>query len=261
MTVVNSEVRPSPSLRNASEEVNASETQLKFTPLHAEAAEKYARWFKLEMNRGCDGRAAFLYEQLKARPNPWGTGQWKDAETEKIAKRCAEIFIDYFDKCPNDRLIPQDRMEMVAALNDTGDIADVMAVQDIEYEFDCTIPDGFYTDETTFGDFVECVKTGRGKVQPQTEKAAGRGCLSSFGFGAFLFLSWVIIPGFAFYKLGVRIWSIINEGWSACQVTDLIEESIIVLVCLGVWGMILWAVIKRRKGKPPCQIRPGIVAV
>ena len=95
MSVDNSEVRPSPSLRDASEEVNASETQLKFTPLHAEAVEKYSRWFRFEMNRGCDGRAAFLYEQLKARPNPWGIGLWKDAETEKIAKRCAEIFIDH----------------------------------------------------------------------------------------------------------------------------------------------------------------------
>ena len=251
MSVVNSEVPPSPSLRGASEEVNASETQLKFTPLHAEAAEKYARWFKLEMNRGCEGRAAFLCEQLKARPNPWGIGLWKDAETEKIAKRCAEIFIEFLDKCPNDRLIPQDSMTMVAALNDTGDMDDVFAVQDIEYEFGCRIPDNFYTDETTFGDFVECVKAGRGKVQPQTEKATAGGWLSSFGFVAFLFLSWVIIPGFAFYKLGVSIWSIINEGWSACPVKDLIQESIVVLICLGVWGMILWAVIKRRKGPDP----------
>ena len=90
-------------------------------------------------------------------------------------------------------------MTMVAALNDMGDMDDVFAVQDIEYEFGCTIPDDFYTDGTTFGDFVECVKAGRGKVQPQTEKATAGGWLS----------------------------------------------------CLGVWGMILWAVIKRRKGPDP----------
>ena len=251
MSVDNSEVPPSPSLRDASEEVNASETQLKFTPLHAEAAEKYSRWFKLEMNRGCEGRAAFLYEQLKARPNPWGIGLWKDAETEKIAKRCAEIFIDYFDKCPNDRLIPQDRMEMVAALNDTGDIDDVMAVEEIEDEFDCTIPDGFYTEETTFGDFVECVKAGRGKAQPQEEKGTAKGWLSSFGLCVFLFLCWGVIPGFVFYKLGVRIWSIIHDGWSACPVKSLIGESIAAFVCLGFFCILTWSFIKRRKGPGP----------
>jgi len=92
---------------------------------------------------------------------------------------------------------------------------------------------------------------GSGPSDSQTGKATAGGWLSSFGFVAFLFLSWVIIPGFAFYKLGVSIWSIINEGWSACPVKDLIQESIIVLICLGVWGMILWAVIKRRKGPDP----------
>ena len=251
MSVDNIEVRPSPSLQNASEGVNASETQLKFTPLHAEAAEKYARWFKLEMNRGCEGSAAFLYEQLKARPNPWGIGLWKDAETEMIAKRCAEIFIEFLDKCPNDRLIPQDSMTMVAALNDMGDMDDVFAVQDSEYEFGCTIPDDFYTDETTFGDFVECVKAGRGKAQPQKENGTAKGWFSCFGLCVFLFLCWGVIPGFVFYKLGVRIWSIIHDGWSACPVKSLIGESIAAFVCLGFFGILTWSFIKRRKGPDP----------
>ena len=55
-----------------------------WTPLHAEARENYSHWYKPELNPGCEGRAKFLYEQLKAQPSPWGKGLWKDEETEKI---------------------------------------------------------------------------------------------------------------------------------------------------------------------------------
>ena len=57
---------------------------IQWTPLYAEAREKYSHWYKPELNPGCVGRAKFLYEQLKARPSPWGKGLWKDEETEKI---------------------------------------------------------------------------------------------------------------------------------------------------------------------------------
>ena len=72
MSVVNSEVPPSPSLQNASEGVNASETQLKFTPLHAEAAEKYSRWFKLEMNRGVRGKGRISIRTVEGASEPLG---------------------------------------------------------------------------------------------------------------------------------------------------------------------------------------------
>ena len=78
-----------------------------WTPLHAEARENYSRWYKLETNAGHEGRAKFLCEQLKMRPSPWGKGLWKDEETEKIAERCAQIFVENFLECPNERLIPQ----------------------------------------------------------------------------------------------------------------------------------------------------------
>ena len=93
---------------------------IRWTPLHAEAREKYSHWYKPELNPGCVGRAKFLYEQLKARPSPWGKGLWKDEETEKIAERCAQIFVENFLECPNEHLIPQDPMEMVIALNGNG---------------------------------------------------------------------------------------------------------------------------------------------
>ena len=64
---------------------------IQWTPLHAEAREKYSHWYNPELNPGCEGRAKFLYEQLKARPSPWGRGLWKDEETEKIAERCASL--------------------------------------------------------------------------------------------------------------------------------------------------------------------------
>lgn len=34
--------------------------------------------------------AQCLKEQLKARPNVWGKGLWPDAESEAVAKICAE---------------------------------------------------------------------------------------------------------------------------------------------------------------------------
>ena len=88
----------------------------KWMPLHAEAREKYSHWYRPETNAGHEGRAKFLCEQLRIRPSPWGKGLWRDEETEKIAERCAQIFVENFPRCPNEHLIPLDPIALVALL-------------------------------------------------------------------------------------------------------------------------------------------------
>jgi len=136
-------------------------------PLHAQELEKYARWYDLEPNSGWGRRAKDLYEQLKARPNPWGIGLWKDEETEKVAKRCAEIFVENFMRCPNDHLIPQDRMCMVEALDDLGDLDGPEAFRGIEEEFGCQIPEKMFNNQITFAEFVDFLVKGQGKNPPE----------------------------------------------------------------------------------------------
>mgnify|MGYP003322876223 FL=1 len=197
-------------------------------PLYAEAREKYSHWYKWELNPGCEGRAQFLYEQLKARPSPWGKGLWKDEETEKIAERCAQIFVENFLACPNERLIPQDPMEMVMALNDTGDLEDVEALVQIEREFSCKIPEECFQAERTFEEFVEYVKDGKGKTPPDAA-----GCLWGFGL---LSVVLVVLPCYCAYRVygELAIW--LSEGWEQVEVGSLIGHSIgaVIGLCCGV---------------------------
>ena len=45
--------------------------------------------------------------RLTERGNVWGIGLWPDAETEKVARQCAEIFEKQFG-LPNSSLVPDD---------------------------------------------------------------------------------------------------------------------------------------------------------
>lgn len=193
-----------------------------WVPLHAEAQEKYSRWYKLELNAGCEGQAKFLYEQLKARPSPWGKGLWKDAETERIAERCAQIFAENFTKCPNGHLIPQDQMEMVVALNDTGDLEDVEALDQIESEFACKIPEGFFQRERTFAEFIECIKDGRGKASPKKLKAKTcLGCVMASGLLALFLLAF---PCYLAYAVYCDVSTGLSEGWGNVRLGSLVAK-------------------------------------
>lgn len=222
-----------------------------FTPLHAEELEKYERWYCLEPNSGWGKRAKILYEQLKVRPNPWGVGLWKDGDTEEVAKRCAEIFIENFLECPNDRLVPQDRMEMVFALNDSGDLEDVEAIDQIESEFECKIPKEFFTSEKTFADFVECVKAGRGKTP--LEEVTTKDWLSLSWWLAVLLFLVVGLPSYAIYRLCIDIRTIVLEGWSDVSIGSIIAESFGAAAGLYVVVGIVWAFLKK-DGDPDSRI-------
>lgn len=218
---------------------------IQWTPLHAEARENYSHWYKPELNPGCEGRAKFLYEQLKARPSPWGKGLWKDEETEKIAERCAQIFVENFLECPNERLIPQDPMEMVMALNDTGDLEDVEAIDQIESEFTCKIPEEFFQKERTFEELVECVKKGKGKAPPEKLKATDvGGCL----FGCILMsVIFIVLPCYSAYRVYSELATGFSEGWEQVEVGTLIGHSIV--VGFGLFIAVAVAIAAFRKDK------------
>ena len=218
---------------------------IQWTPLRAEAREKYSHWYKPELNPGCEGRAKFLYEQLKARPSPWGKGLWKDEETEKIAERCAQIFVENFLECPNERLIPQDPMEMVMALNDTGDLEDVEAIDQIESEFTCKIPEEFFQKERTFEELVECVKEGKGKAPPEKLTVKNMaGCLLG---GVLLSLVLVMLPCYSAYRVYSELVTGFSQGWEQVEVGSIVGHSIGAGIGLSIMVFVLIGAFRKDK--------------
>ena len=113
---------------------------------------------------------------------------------------------------------------MVIALNDTGDLEDVEAIQQIESEFNCKVPEGFFQEERTFEEFVECVREGRGKAPPEklTVKDTA-GCLWGC---AMLSLSFVVLPCYAAYRVYSELVTGFSEGWEQVEVGSLVGHSI-----------------------------------
>ena len=218
---------------------------IQWTPLHAEAREKYSHWYRPETNAGHEGRAKFLCEQLRIRPSPWGKGLWRDEETERIAERCAQIFVENFPRCPNEHLIPLDPMEMVIALNDTGDLEDVEAIDQIEREFTCKIPEEFFQKERTFEELVECVKKGKGKAPPEKLKATDvGGCL----FGCILMsVIFIVLPSYSAYRVYSELVTGFSEGWEQVEVGSLVGHSIV--VGFGLFIAVAVAIAAFRKDK------------
>lgn len=206
-----------------------------------EVNEKEVRPRRFEMNPGCAARAEILYEQLKARPSPWGKGLWKDEETEKIAERCAQIFVENFIECPNEHLIPQDSMEMVLALNDTGDLDDVEALQQIENEFACVIPQEFFTRGKTFADLVELVKDGRNKVKPRKLAIDDLviGVIGIFVLVGLVFVLPIWCGVSVYFDVSVGV----SEGWSVNLLVSVVGK----LIGVGVSVIFLIQVLKKDK--------------
>jgi len=199
----------------------------------------------------CARMANCLYAQLKARPNPWGIGLWRDDASEKVAKRCAEIFVENFMRCPNDHLIPQDRMCMVEALDDLGDLDGPEAFRQIEEEFCCQLPDELFNDKITFSDFVECVMNGRGKVPPKETTAKD---WFSFSWGIAVLLFFLVgLPSYAIYRLYVDIRTIVFEGWTDISIGSLIAESIGAAFGLFIVVGTVWVFLKK-DGDPDSRI-------
>lgn len=129
-------------------------------PLCDDVAEKVSprrfKWLNL-----CDNHYSALVEslqsQLSRRPDVWGAGLWPDAETEEIARTCADLLKPY--GIQNARLIPGDPLALIAASCDEGVKP---LVGDIEEKFQFVIEDAWYASEHTFAELVEYVRTHRG---------------------------------------------------------------------------------------------------
>ena len=128
--------------------------------------------------------------RLTERGNVWGIGLWPDAETEKVARQCAEIFEEEFG-LPNSSLIPDDS---VMVLQTRGDGLDAYeAVVALEDTFGCVI-DGEKlgkireNGDVFFKDVVAAVLETRGTKPvkhpppepglPHPKGIAGLGCLA-----------------------------------------------------------------------------------
>lgn len=134
---------------------------------------------------------------LAARPSTWGVGLWPSDEMEAVAKRCAEILTEAF-QYEATNLIPSDTMGGIHRLDRYGDLDDVVALLQIEEEFECKIPADKLQPEMTFEGFVNLVYSGRGKSvrskRPRgpIHRFLGRACL--WGVVAFFASLPVILP-------------------------------------------------------------------
>ena len=78
-----------------------------------------------------------------------------------MAKECAEILTLSFG-CASANLIPEDSIDLIAALDPTGDLDGAEAVLGIESTFGYTLPDSALSG-CTFGDLVDTVRKGSGE--------------------------------------------------------------------------------------------------
>lgn len=115
------------------------------------ANDNWRRYLKALFSRDL-ALAQCLKEQLKARPNVWGRGLWPDAESEEVAKICAEGF-DYGYGTDSTNFIPEDRLRMIFAMDEDEGMLDCSIEASISYDMGFKIPDTVYHADT-FGEMV-----------------------------------------------------------------------------------------------------------
>lgn len=130
-----------------------------------------------------------IKQKMSKRGNVWEIGLWPDAETEKVARQCAEIFEEEFG-LPNSSLIPDDSVMVLQTRGDGLDACE--AVVALEDAFGCVI-DGEKlgkireNGDVFFKDVVAAVLEMRGTKPvkhpppepglPKPKGIAGLGCL------------------------------------------------------------------------------------
>ena len=198
-----------------------------------EESERKQSFWTLKL--GPDSRVADAANaQLEARPCTWGVGLWPSAEVETIAKRCAEILNEAF-QCKAANFIPTDTMGGIHRLDYYGDIDDVEALIEIEREFQCDIPADKLQPELTFAEFVELVRSGRGKtILPKKSQLIGGWIGRCLGIGLVVLfvLAALLAPFYLFYD-SYRRWAVAPPGgWSSCGA--MVEFAIAGLIAYGV---------------------------
>lgn len=183
-----------------------------------------------------------IEKRLTERGNVWGIGLWPDAETEKVARQCAEIFEEQFG-LPNSSLIPDDSVMVLQTRGDGLDACE--AVEALEDAFGCVI-DGEKlgkireNGDVFFKDVVAAVLETRGTKSvkypppepglPHPKGIAVLGCL------ALLFVA--LWPVGAVVLLGVAASLLIDYFGSG-------SAKIVVGAVIAAWGVISVLVIRK----------------
>ena len=190
-----------------------------------------------------------IKKRLTERGNVWGIGLWPDAETEKVARQCAEIFEEQFG-LPNSSLIPHDSVMVLQTWGDGLDACE--AVEALEDACGCVI-DGEKlgkireTGDVFFKDVVATVWETRGTKPvkhpppepglPRPKGIAGLGCLT------LLFI--------AGWPVGV----VVLLGAVASLLIDYFGAGSAILVMgtvLAAWGVIFVFVIRKHGREYVC---------
>lgn len=135
----------------------------------------------------CDkGLSRAIKQQMESRQNVWEVGLWPDVETEKVARRCAEIFGEELGLPA--AFVPEDSIWLLVKDYDDGV---QFACEVIADEFGCEFdwPKLNARKLLTFGDLVEIAKAGKGKVihPPPTKLQQCKSCLGC-GWGCFMLM-------------------------------------------------------------------------
>lgn len=108
-----------------------------------------------------------INEQLASRPEVWGVGLWQDAETERVAKGIAELWVSY-GEVKSTSFIPADKLRIIELADYEWGLVS-SNLDDIEREFNCKIDveELISNEEMTFGDLARIVREREGSHQPE----------------------------------------------------------------------------------------------
>ena len=108
-----------------------------------------------------------INEQLASRPEVWGVGLWQDAETERVAKGIAELWVSY-GEVKRTSFIPADKLRIIELADYEWGLVS-SNLDDIEREFNCKldVEELISNEEMTFGDLARIVREREGSHQSE----------------------------------------------------------------------------------------------
>jgi len=169
-----------------------------FEPIHFDPANDGVKFSMM----GDGGLSQAIEKQMKARQGVWKSDLWPDEKTEKVAKKCAEIFGEELGLPAT--FVPGDSIWLLVKYDDDGVEFACEALQD---EFGCKINFQELNKRKllTFGDMVEIAKTGTGKViHPPPTKFQACKAWAGCAWGLFMLL------GIPLIGVALLVWHIVR---------------------------------------------------
>ena len=150
-------------------------------PLRDDCAERYSasrvKWAK-RWDDGLGLRRKALLRQLSLRPDIGYKDLWPDEEERRIAARCMSICKEMLG-LPNERLVPDDPLEMLVAADGDGGDNFLDFIRALEYEFRLDLID-VIEKPTALGDLVHYIREHQGSLTlAEASKKHGLGCGSA----------------------------------------------------------------------------------